>query len=64
MTKKDLICPECGERLEVDECSYSGYDDETVERYADGICPKCRKFYSWVEFYRLTEITDLREIEV
>lgn len=64
MTKKDVVCPECNEVLEVDECNYEYYGSDTVVGYVDGICPKCRKFYAWKELYKLAEITNLREIEV
>lgn len=64
MTKKDLVCPECGEKLEVDQSDYSYCGDDIVVGYVDGTYLKCGKGYAWVEFYKLTEITDLTEVEV
>lgn len=62
MTNKTVVCPECGEILEVELCAYMDYEDGTVTREADGVCPKCQKYYTWTEFYKLVNMTGLKEI--
>ncbi len=56
-------CPECNTELSLTDCtdiSFKG-TNETVATMK-GICPKCKKNYSWEEIYEFKKIKNLEEI--
>jgi hypothetical protein len=54
-------CKVCGTLME----DFEGYDSEYYpsEHYewVKAYCPHCRKWYRWVEVYKLTSIEDFEE---
>lgn len=40
-------CPNCGADLEQDDVLDMDYDDDEIDLFCIGDCPKCGKSYQW-----------------
>lgn len=56
-------CPECNTELSLTECTDIDFQgtNETVATM-QGICPKCKRNYTWEEIYEFKKIKNLEEI--